>query len=58
MDDIDALDIAEAIAARLELRLGLDDVDASAVVLTRDEAVLAFGLVSALVEQLRATVPR
>lgn len=56
MDDIDALDIAEAIAARLEL--GLDDVDASAVVLTRDEAVLALGLVSALVEQLRATVPR
>ncbi len=50
-DDIDALEIAEAIAARLEL--GLDDVGAEVIPLTREEALLALGLVNALVEHLR-----
>lgn len=51
-DDVDALEIAKAIAAHLEL--GLDNFGAEDVRLTRDEAVLALGLISALVEQLQA----
>ncbi len=56
MDDIDVLEIAEAIAARLEF--GLDDTAADIIMLTRDEAVLTLGLVGALVEQLREGVAR
>lgn len=53
MDDLDALEIAEAIAARLEL--GLDDPNAKIIQLTREETVLTLGLVAALVEQLRSS---
>lgn len=56
VDDIDVLEIAEAIAARLEF--GLDDTAADIIMLTRDEAVLTLGLVGALVEQLREGVAR
>lgn len=50
MDDQEAYDAA--IAIQLKLEAALEDFDAQSVVLSRDEAITTFGLVSALIDAM------
>ncbi|WP_240962338.1 hypothetical protein [Sphingobium sp. TB-6] len=50
MDEISALEIAQLLSGKLSA--ALDDFNAESVRLTRDEAVLALGIINSVVEML------
>ena len=52
MDEISALEIAQALSVKLSI--ALDDFSARSVTLTREEAILALGVINSVVEMLEA----
>jgi len=56
MDDELALDAAHTVRKALER--SLEDVSAQTVVIRRDEAILALGMVAAMIEIINADIAR
>lgn len=56
MDDHLALDAAHSV--RMALERSLEDLSAQNVVIRRDEAILALGMIAAMIEMINADIAR